>query len=74
MLTIVMLVCNKLALNYLKIRLPTNYWQTNHTYKHLTVCKQTSLKMLTINCAFRKHFYYVLRWTRINQLSVVDMS
>ena len=27
---------------HLKIRLPTNYWLTNHMYNHLTVCKQMS--------------------------------
>ena len=32
----------KLALTHLKIRLPTNYWLTNHMNNHLTISKQMS--------------------------------
>ena len=33
---------NKLALTHLKIRLPINYFLTNHMYNHLTAWKQMS--------------------------------
>ena len=55
---IVILCANKLGLTYVKMKLPTNYWLTNH----LTVCKQMSsgsFKMLSTKSVYKSYIFNI---------------